>query len=96
MKGVQDTLGACPHLVEDMMKLRWREVIGAVMLAAGAWAVLAINAISPLAFCAAGFLSILGLTILLWCLSERLPYRPRPQSLNRQDELKNIFRGYPR
>jgi hypothetical protein len=81
--------------VEDVT-MRWREVIGLGMFAAGAWGVLAVEMINPAAFCAAGFCSVLGLTILLWSLSERLPFRPRPQALDRQDELKDFFRGYPR
>ena len=78
------------------MKLRWHEIIGAVMLVSGTWAVLAIDSFNPVIFCAAGLVSILGLTILLWSLGERLPFRPGPQSLDRQDELKDLFRGNPR
>ena len=76
--------------------LRWRDLIGMGMLAAGAWVILGVEEIHPVAFCAAGFFSILGLTILLWSLSEKFPYHPRPRSLYRQDELKDFFRGYPR
>jgi len=78
------------------MRLRWREAIGFLLLASGTWCLLAIDAIHPAVFCAAGFVSILGMTILLWSLGQRLPHRASPRSLTRQDELKDFFRGYPR
>jgi hypothetical protein len=78
------------------MRLRWREVTGTLMLASGTWYLLAVDAVHPAVFCTAGFVSILGLTVLLWSLGQRLPYHARPQSLTRQDELKDFFRGYPR
>jgi hypothetical protein len=85
-----------PRPMESTMRLHWREVVGFVMFASGTWIVLAFRLINPAVFCTAGFVSILGLTVLLVSLSERLPYRSRPRSLSRQDDLKDFFRGYPR
>ncbi len=78
------------------MKIRWLELIGVVMLASGTWVVLMLDRINPAWSCSAGFASILGLTILLWSLTNRQPYHPHPHSLDRQDDLKELFRGYPR
>lgn len=75
------------------MKRHLQEVIGFLMLASGAWFVLTIDNSNLAAFCSAGFVSILGLTLLLWSLGKRRLHRPRPQSMERQDGLTDLFRG---